>query len=68
MAWSRLRFLAKHQGARAAWREGLRQARRLAGKMAGHALTLQGAKLRRDAAALGGTLAWLGGRGHGGGL
>lgn len=67
MAWSRLRFLAKHEGPAAARREGLVQLRRLFGKLLGHAVTLQLHKLRQDAAALRGTLAWLGGRGHGGG-
>lgn len=66
MAWSRLRFLAGREGEAAARREGLRQARRLAGKAVVHAITLQRAKLSRDAAALRGTLAWLRGQGHGG--
>lgn len=68
MAWSRLRFLAKREGDAAARREGARQARRLLGKFVGHTITLQREKLRRDVAALRGTLAWLGGRGHGGGI
>ncbi|MBP0464793.1 glycosyltransferase [Roseomonas sp. PWR1] len=66
MGWSRLHFLAKWEGEAEARREGLRQARRLLGKAAGHALTGQRAKLRRDVAALSGTIAWLRGRGHGG--
>lgn len=66
MAWSRLRFLAKREGEAEARREGLRQVRRLLGKTLGHALSGQAAKLRRDIAALAGTIAWLRGRGHGG--
>ena len=66
MAWSRLHFLAKRDGEAEARREGLRQARRLASKAVGHALTLQRGKLGRNLAALRGTLAYLRGRGHGG--
>lgn len=62
MAWSRLHYMAKWAGPRAARHEALRQVRRLAGKVVGHGLTLRRAKLRGDVAGLRGTIAWLRGR------
>lgn len=59
MARSRLRYAAKHAGAAAARREALARLAHHAGKALGHALTLRGRKLRADAAALSGTLAWI---------
>lgn len=59
MARSRLRYAAKHAGAAAARREALARLAHHAAKALGHALTLRGRKLRADAAALSGTLAWM---------
>ncbi len=59
MAWSRLRFAAKHAGPAEARREARGRLRHHAGKALGHALTLRGDKLRADLASLAGTLAWL---------
>ncbi len=59
LAWSRLRFAAKHAGAAAARREAWGRLGHHAGKALGHGLTLHGEKLRADLAGLAGTLAWL---------
>ena len=59
LAWSRLRFAAKHLGAAAARREAWGRLRHHAGKALGHAVTFRGDKLRADLAGLSGTLAWL---------
>jgi GT2 family glycosyltransferase len=59
MAWSRLRFLAKHAGAAAARREAWRRLAHHAGKALGHALSLRAPRLRADLAGFSGTLAWL---------
>ncbi|MBY0330375.1 MAG: glycosyltransferase [Acetobacteraceae bacterium] len=62
MAWSRLRYMAKHAGAAAARREAAARLPHHAGKALGHALTLRFDRARADLAGLGGTLAWLRGR------
>lgn len=62
MAWSRLRFTAKHASSAAARREAGRRALHHLGKALGHAATLRTGRVVLDLAGLAGTLAWLAGR------
>jgi GT2 family glycosyltransferase len=61
-AWSRAYVEGKHRGRAAARRLALRHLLRYGTKAIGYALTLRGAKRRRDAARFAGTLAYLRGR------
>lgn len=62
MAWSRLHYMAKHQGEDAARQEAVSRLWHHAGKFVGHALMLKRMRMAGDAAGFAGTLAWLRGR------